>query len=246
MFLVYAFLYIPIGILAFYSFNQSRYSVSWTGFTWHWYKQLSTNAAVIDSAINSFIVAATSATFSVILGVLFSLWLYTGKSRHTKPVSFMLYTIVMLPDIVMGISLLLFFVAFHVPLGFFTLLMSHIAFELPFIVITVMSRLKLFNKSIIEAAQDLGGSDFQVFYYVVLPIIMPAIITSWLMSFTLSLDDVVISFFVTGPGFEVLPIKIYSLARLGVDPQINALCCILFVISLTMAVLSNINLKRSV
>jgi spermidine/putrescine transport system permease protein len=246
LFFIYAFLYIPIILLAVYSFNQSKYSITWVGFTFDWYRELFSNRALIEASFNSFIVASLSATIAAIIGTLIALWLYAEKSRSNKYMYFLIYTLVMSPDIVMAISLLILFVVLHIKLGFLTLLISHITFELPFVVITVLSRLKLFNKGIIEAARDLGASDYHVFRKILLPLMMPAIISSWLLSFTLSLDDVVISFFVTGPGFEILPLKIYSLARLGIKPEINALCFILFVISLVLATISQITLRRKV
>lgn len=246
MFLIYAFLYVPIILLAIYSFNESKYAVSWTGFTFDWYYSLISNSSLIEATINSLIVASFSATIATIIGIAFALWLYVEKARYKKVVHFLVYILVMSPDIIMGISLLVLFVVLQLKLGFLTLLMSHIAFELPFVVVTVLSRLRLFDKSIIEAAKDLGASDFIVFKKILIPLIMPSAISSWLLSFTLSLDDVVISFFVTGPGFEILPLKIYSMARLGVKPEINALCFVLFMVSLVLATISCMFIRRKV
>jgi len=246
LFVFYLFLYIPIILLAVYSFNQSKYSLSWTGFTTNWYIELFSNESLILATVHSLIIASLSATFAVIIGVFFALWLYAEKSRYNKYIYLLIYTMVMSPDIVLGISLLILFVCIQIKLGFITLLIAHITFELPFVVITLLSRLKLFNKGIIEAARDLGASDFSVLTKILLPLMMPAIFASWLLSFTLSLDDVVVSFFVAGHGFEILPLQIYSMARQGVKPEINALCFILFLASLVFATIASLNLRKKV
>lgn len=240
----YLFLYIPIILLAIYSFNQSRYSLNWTGFTTDWYIELLSNQSLIEATVNSLIIASLSATLAVIIGVLFALWLYVEKNRYNKYIYLLIYTMLMSPDIVMGISLLILFVSLHIKLGFFTLLIAHVTFELPFVVITLLSRLKLFNKGIIEAARDLGASDFCVLIKILLPLMMPAIFAAWLLSFTLSLDDVVVSFFVAGHSFEILPLQIFSMARQGVKPEINALCFMMFLASLILATIASLNLRK--
>jgi spermidine/putrescine transport system permease protein len=243
--LIYLLLYLPIAVLAVYSFNDAKYTSTWQGFTWKWYALLFNNEQMVAAAINSLFMALTSASLSVILGLIFSLWVYWRKNNYLNAASFLLYSMIMLPDIILGIGLLIFFVMLQVPLGFFSLLISHIAFELPFVMITLLGRLKTMDQSIIEAAQDLGAETWAVVNKVILPLLMPAIISAWVLSFTLSLDDVIISSFVSGSGFEILPLKIYSMARLGVDPQINALCFILFTMALIAAIIANHNYRRN-
>jgi spermidine/putrescine transport system permease protein len=243
--LIYILLHLPIAVLAVYSFNDAKYASTWQGFTWKWYIQLFTNEQMVNAAINSLFVALTSASLSVILGLIFSLWTYWRKKNYLNAASFLLYSMIMLPDIILGIGLLIFFVTLQVPLGFFSLLVSHVAFEIPFVMITLLGRLKNMDQSIIEAAQDLGAETWPVIKKVILPLLKPAIISAWVLSFTLSLDDVIISSFVSGPSFEILPLKIYSMARLGIDPQINALCFILFTMALVAAIIANHNYRRN-
>jgi len=157
---------------------------------------------------------------------------------------FFLPALGMSPDIVMGISLLILFVALQLPLGFWTLLLAHITFCVPFVVVTVLSRVSGFDKHLIEAARDLGASEFQTFRQVMLPLLVPAVAAGWLLSFTLSLDDVIISFFVTGATYEILPLKIYSMVRLGVKPEINALCTIIFGLTLVLVMIAQWLLKE--
>ncbi|WP_155827631.1 spermidine/putrescine ABC transporter permease PotC [Limisalsivibrio acetivorans] len=244
MFSVYAFLYIPIVILIVYSFNQSKYSLEWKGFTLKWYESLAGNSMLIDAALNSVLIGVLSATSATILGTLGAVVLYRYRFRGKKSLYSMIYIVIMSPDIVMGISLLVLFVVVHIELGFTSLLMSHITFNLPFVIVTVFSRLSGFDNAVIEAAKDLGAGEFTVFRKIILPMTLPAVVSGWLLSFTLSMDDVIISFFVTGPSFEILPLRIYSMVRLGVKPEVNALCAIIFMVSLLMVIASQILIKE--
>ncbi|MDZ7817071.1 MAG: ABC transporter permease subunit [Aliarcobacter sp.] len=156
----------------------------------------------------------------------------------------LVFVLIMSPEIVMGISLLMLFVFISLPLGFSTLLIAHVTFCLPFVIVTVMARLNGFDKNIIEAAKDLGASEFVTFINIILPNIIPAIVAGFLLSLTLSFDDVIISFFVTGPDYEILPLKIYSMVKLGVKPEINALCSIMFVFTLLMVLFTQFLIKE--
>jgi spermidine/putrescine transport system permease protein len=151
-----------------------------------------------------------------------------------KLIQALLFVTLMSPDIVMAISLLVLFIALHIELGFWSLLLAHTTFSLPFVTVTVQSRLQGFDRHLLEAAHDLGAREWQAMRLVLLPLIAPAILAAWLLSFTLSLDDVVVSFFVTGPEFEVLPLKIYSMVRMGVTPEVNALATLLFMLSMSL------------
>lgn len=244
--LVYAFLYAPLLVVIVYSVNSSRYSTAWGEFTWKWYQQLFANEPLMDAAFNSLLVATSSATCAMILGTLAAISLRRYRFAGRKVLNASIYVLTVSPDIVMGISLLIFFIACNVPLGFWTLLIAHVTLALPFVTLTVQARLAEFDEQLIEAARDLGASELRAFFHVLLPLTAPAIVAGWLLSFTLSLDDVLVSFFVTGPDFEVLPLKIYSMVRLGVKPDINALSAIMFGLTLLIVVLSQflIRLRR--
>jgi spermidine/putrescine transport system permease protein len=210
-----------------YSFNTSRYSMDWKGFSLEWYVRLFENTALINSAVNSFIVASVSATISTILGTVIAFALTRWRFPSRKIMGATLFVMMMSPDIIIGISLLVLFMFLRIPLGLETLVLAHITLCLPFVAIVVQSKLHGFDSHLIEAARDLGAGDWAVFRHVVVPLVSPAVLAGWFLSFTLSLDDVVISFFTTGPTFEVLPLRIYSMVRLGFKPEINALCTIM-------------------
>lgn len=233
---IYLLLYLPIGVLIVYSFNSSKYTIDWKGFTIKWYENLLSNDALLQSAWHSISVAMVSASIATIFGTLGAVALYRYDFFGKKFINSLVYVLIMSPEIVMGISLLMLFVFISLPLGFTTLLIAHISFCLPFVIVTVMARLNGFDKNIIEASKDLGASEFITFKNIILPNIFPSVVAGFLLSLTLSFDDVVISFFVTGPDYEILPLKIYSMVRLGVKPEINALCTIMFIFTLLMII----------
>lgn len=241
---IYTLLYTPIFVLIAYSFNASKYSIAWKGFTLEWYYKLLDNDSLLEAAWHSVQIAITSAMAATILGAFGALVLYRYRFFGRKFLHGLIYVLIMSPEIVMGISLLMLFVFISLPLGFVTLLIAHITFSLPFVVVTVLARLSGFDANIIEAAKDLGASEWIAFKSIILPNIIPALIAGFLLSFTLSLDDVIISFFVTGPDYEILPLKIYSMVRLGVKPEINALCAIMFLLTLFMVISSQILIKE--
>lgn len=242
--LVYSLLYVPILVLIVYSFNRAKYSTVWKGASLTWYVKLMHNSLVIDAFFNSLYVALFSSILACLLGTLCAVIFYRYRFAGRKVLHSMLYCVIMSPDIVMGISLLMVFVILGIEPGFLTLLVSHITFCFPFVAITVHARLSGFDPAIIDAAKDLGASEFQTFARIILPMSLPAVIAGWLLSFTLSLDDVVVSFFVTGPGFEILPLKIYSMVRLGVKPEVNALCSVMFVFTMIAVSTAHILVKE--
>jgi spermidine/putrescine transport system permease protein len=242
--LVYGFLYFPITVLIIYSFNDSKYSLTWQGFTWHWYRNLFANTELLQVAFNSLTIAVLSATIATIIGTMGAVALYRYQFFGKQLLNSLLFILIMAPDIVMGISLLILFVSLQLQLGFWTLLMAHITFCIPFVVVTVLSRISGFDKDLIEAAKDLGASELRTFTQVLLPLLMPAVTAGWLLSFTLSMDDVIISFFVTGPTFEILPLKIYSMVRLGVKPEVNALCTLMFGLTLIFVLIAQALLRE--
>ncbi|MGV3346547.1 spermidine/putrescine ABC transporter permease PotC [Enterobacteriaceae bacterium LUAb1] len=243
MFLIYAWLYIPIIILIVNSFNQSRFGIQWQGFSLKWYNLLINNDTLLQAAQHSVIMGVASATFATLIGSLTAVALYRYHFRGKPFVSGMLFVVMMSPDIVMAISLLVLFMLLGISLGFWSLLFSHITFCLPFVVITVWSRLKGFDVRMLEAAKDLGASELTILRKIILPLAMPAVTAGWLLSFTLSMDDVVVSSFVTGPGFEILPLKIYSMVKVGISPEINALATMLMLLSLSLVALSQLLLR---
>ena len=241
---LYFLLYFPIVILIVYSFNDSKYSISWKGFTLDWYIKLLQNDSLIEAALNTVHVAFTSAFAATVLGALGAIALYRYDFFGKKFLHSLVYILIMSPEIVMGISLLMLFIFLTMPLGFWTLFIAHVTFSVPFVIVTVLARLNGFDLSIIEAAKDLGASEWITFKSILLPNIIPALIAGFLLSFTLSLDDVIISFFVTGPDYEILPLKIYSMVKLGVKPEINALSAVMFAFTLVMVVVLQIFMKK--
>ena len=242
--LVFAYLYIPIGVLVANAFNQSKYGISWDGFTLDWFVRLANNASLMEAARHSVTIALVSASAAAIIGTLAAVALYRYRFRGKGFVGGMLFVVMMSPDIVMAISLLALFVVLGISLGFWSLLLAHITFCLPFVVITVYSRLKGFDVRMLEAAKDLGASEAVTFRKIILPLAGPAIAAGWLLSFTLSLDDVIVSSFVTGPSYEILPLKIYSMVKVGVSPEVNALATIMLAASLILVVIAQLLLRK--
>ncbi len=234
MWLTYAFFYMPLLVVFVYSFNTNKYTTAWGGFSLRWYKLLFDNTAIMDAALNSLLVAVSSATMATLVGGLAALSVkrYRFTGRNSMYAGLLMLTLS--PDIVMGISLLILFIAWKVELGFFTLFIAHTTLCTPFVALTVLARLAEFDEHLIEAARDLGASEAGAFRHILLPLTAPAVAAGWLLSFTLSMDDVLISTFVTGPSFEVLPVKIYSMVKLGVKPDVNALSAIMFVLTLVL------------
>jgi len=232
--LVFGFLYLPMAVLILYSFNPSKYGVRWEGFSLGWYRSLAADTGLLEAAGNSLLVASLSASFASVLGSLGAIGLYRYRFRGRSLLQALLGVTLMSPDIVMAVALLVLFIVLRIKLGFWSLLLSHTTFCLPFVTVTVLSRLQGFDRYLIEAAQDLGAAEWQAMVWVVLPLAAPAVAAGWLLSFALSLDDVVVSFFVTGPEFEVLPLRVYSMVRMGVKPEVNALAALLFALSLAL------------
>lgn len=241
---VFFWLYLPIGLLVANSFNASKYGHEWKGFTWEWYVKLWHNDALMQAFLNSLLVAGTAATAATVIGTLMALALYRYAFPLKRTASGLLFVVMMSPDILLAITFLVVFIALGIQLGFWSLLLAHITFCLPFVVVTVYAQLKGFDKYLLEAAQDLGASEGQAFRLIILPLILPAVVAGWLLSFTLSLDDVIISSFVTGPGFEILPIRVFSMVKVGVSPEVNALATVLLVVALVLVSVAALLLRR--
>lgn len=224
----FAFLYIPILLLVIYSFNESKLVTVWGGWSTKWYASLLDNTALKEAAWVTIRVAFLSATVATVLGTLAAITLVRmGRFRGRTLFSGMIFAPLVMPEVITGLSLLLLFVALNVDRGFWTITLAHITFTMCYAAVVVQARLQDFDKSVEEAAMDLGATPFNTFFQVTLPIIAPSVISAWLLSFTLSLDDLVVASFTTGPGATTLPMKIYSQVRLGVTPEINAISTIL-------------------
>jgi spermidine/putrescine transport system permease protein len=246
MTLVYAFLYLPIIVLIVNSFNANKFGMKWGGFTTKWYETLVNNDSLMQAAWHSLNVAVFSATAATIIGSLTAVALFRYSFKGKGIVNGMLFVVMMSPDIVMAISLLALFLVMGAQLGFLTLLIAHITFCLPFVVVTVYSRLNGFDVKMLEAAKDLGASEWVILKQIILPLAKPAVAAGWLLSFTLSLDDVIISSFVTGPTYEILPLKIYSMVKVGISPEVNALATVMLIVSLILVVTSQLLAREKV
>lgn len=224
----FAFLYIPILILVIYSFNASKLVTIWGGFSTRWYVELIHDEAIIDAAWVTIRVGILSATFATVLGTMAALVLDRYKKFHGRALfSGMVYAPLVMPEVITGLSLLLLFVAVGMDRGFWTVTIAHTTLTMCFVAVVVQSRLVTLDRSLEEAALDLGCPPFRTFFLITLPLIMPGVVAGWMLAFTLSLDDLVIASFSSGPGATTLPIKIYSMVRLGVTPEINAVSTIL-------------------
>lgn len=242
--LTFVFLYAPIIVLIIFSFNSARLGAVWQGFTLNWYERMFNNKTIMDAAVTSLIVATLSTIGSVIIGTLTAMAMerYSFKSKGLW--DGLLYMPVIFPEVVAGVSLLLFFALIGIERGLFTLVVSHIAFSMPFVYLTVRARLADFDRRVEEAAQDLGANELTTFRRVTLPLLMPGIISGALLAFTLSIDDFVISFFVNGKGWTTLPIYIFGQLRKGITPEINAISAVLLVFSIMIVSLSVILQRR--
>jgi spermidine/putrescine transport system permease protein len=225
------FFYLPIFVLILYSFNGSRFSGSWTGWSLHWYRQLYREREIWHALTNSLVIAISATAVSTVLGTTAAIALHRYTTRLQKFHYMLIYTPLVVPEILMGISLLLFFAALHLELGLFTIFLAHVTFCISYVTMVVLGRLQDFDFAIVEAAQDLGADWWTTLWRVLLPLLMPGIVAGGLLAFTLSIDDFVITFFVAGPGSTTLPIRIYSMIKHGAPPLINALSSILLLIT---------------
>ena len=241
----FSFLYLPIVLLVVFSFNESKLVTVWAGFSTKWYVSLFNNQGLMDAAWVTIRVALISATIATTLGTMAALALtrYT-RFRGRLLFSGMVYAPLVMPEVITGLSLLLLFVAIGFDRGFVTVTLAHITFSMCFVTVVVQSRLLSFDRSIEEAAMDLGATPVKTFFEVTLPVIAPAVLSGWMLALTLSLDDLVISSFTSGPGATTLPMKIYSQVRLGVTPEINAACTLLIAIVTVGVIAASIVNKR--
>ena len=240
------FLYLPIVILVIYSFNASRLVTVWGGWSLKWYREFFNDSAMIEAAWMSLRVAVTSASIATLLGTLAAVALSRGEGFRSRTLfSGMLYAPLVMPEVITGLSLLLLFVAINAERGFWTVTVAHTTLTMCFVAVVVQSRLASLDKSLEEAAMDLGCSPPRAFLAVTLPLIVPAIAAGWMLAFTLSLDDLVIASFTTGPGSATLPIRIYSEVRLGVKPEINAISTLVIALIAVVIVVASLASKLS-
>lgn len=237
---VLAFFYLPIAALVVRSFNAAKFGSAWEGFSWRWYEELMRRDDIHDALYNTLAVAFFSTVLSMILGTLaaWCLHRYSGRSRLQKAHGFLIYAPLVVPDILMGFSLLLLFVNLAVGLGLVTIILAHTTFCISYVALVALGRLQDFDFSLIEAAQDLGAGHWRIFRSVLLPLLGPGIAAGGLLAFTLSIDDFVITFLVSGPGSTTLPVKIYSMMKHGSPTVINALSVALLAFTFTLVIIS--------
>lgn len=241
-----AFLYLPILILVIYSFNASRLVTVWGGWSLRWYLEFFGDRAMIEASWMSLRVAVASATIATLIGTLAAVALSRGERFRGRTLfSGMLYAPLVMPEVITGLSLLLLFVALNAERGFWTVTIAHTTLTMCFVAVVVQSRLGSLDRSLEEAAMDLGCAPVRAFLSVTLPLIAPAIVAGWMLAFTLSLDDLVIASFTTGPGSATLPIRIYSEVRLGVKPEINAICTLVIALIAVVIVIASLASKLS-
>lgn len=236
--LIYTFLYAPIVILILFSFNNSRLNAVWRGFTLDWYKTLIHDEAIIRAGKNSLIVSLSSTFISTIIGTITAFGLERYKFRLKSIYTGLIYLPIIIPDLVMAISLLIFYTKIRLPLGLMSIIVAHVAFNISFVTVVVRARLRGFDKTLEEAAMDLGANEFTTFRKVTLPLIAPGVLGGALLAFTLSIDDFVITYFTAGTGSDTLPLRIFSMVRFGITPEINAVSSILLLNSIILVLLS--------
>lgn len=242
--LVFIFLYAPIFVLIAYSFNESKSRAHWTGFSLKWYERLFQDDDIIKALLASLLVAVIASVCATLLGTAAAVGISNMRKLPRSVMINVTYLPVINPEIVMGVSLMLLFLFFEntfgLMRGMFTVLVAHITFSLPYVILNILPKLRQMDQNLFEAAQDLGCTPMQAFRKVVIPEIMPGIFSGFLMAFTFSLDDFIVTLFVSGPKFSTLPLAIYSMTRRKVSPSINALSTIIFVIVLTILIIYNV------
>lgn len=235
---VYIFLYLPISVLIALSFNKSRWTTIWEGFTFQWYVNLLKNKLLLNSLKNSLIVALASTTLSTLFGVLGAIALHKLEFKLKESLKALIYLPIIIPEIVLAGALLNFFGSIKMTLGFTTVIIAHIVFSISYVILIVLARLQNIEKEVEESALDLGANEFEVFKRVTLPLLSPAIVSSALVVFTLSIDDYLITSFVAGVSSTTLPLQIYSMVRTSVTPEINAISTIMLLTTTTAIILS--------
>lgn len=232
------FLYLPIGVLVGYSFNSSRLNILWESFTLDWYRELWSNAPILRALKNSVIIAVGTTAISVVLGTTGAWLMHRYRYRFGRTLQTLICIPMMMPEIVMGISLLIFFTAISLPLGYGSVIIAHVTFCFPFVLVAVQARLQGMDPAMEEAALDLGATPFKAFWLVIVPCLRPAIISGGLMAFTLSMDELIVTYFTASPSSATLPLKVYGMAKVGLNPMLNALSAVFIVTTMLLVVFS--------
>jgi spermidine/putrescine transport system permease protein len=243
-FLAYLFIYFPIIVLIIFSFNTQKLNLRWEGFTLNWYKVLFQDQQILLATRNTLLIAVVATLVSTVIGTLAALAMQRYRFPLYSSSETLMYIPVVIPEVVMGISLLVFFVLIHFTLGLVTITLSHIAFDIPFVALVVRARLHGYDNSIDEAAMDLGANELTTFWRVTLPTIMPGVLSGAMLALTLSLDDYVITYFTAGPGSTTLPLRVYSMVRFVVTPEINALSALWVLIVFIILAIGQIAQRR--
>ena len=236
--LVFAFLYLPIFLLVLFSFNQSKSGFVWEGFTLEWYDALFHNRVLLQAFGNSLLIGTISTAFATFLGTLGAWLLYRYNFPAHRLMETFIFVPMIMPEILMGVSLLVLFVLFSLPLGYFSVIIAHVTFTFPFVLVGMQARLEGMDPSLEEAALDLGATPSQAFFKVILPYLVPAIASGALLAFSLSLDDYIVTVFVTGAESQTLPLKVYGMVRVGLNPQLNALSALGIVLTMVLVFVS--------
>lgn len=236
---VFTLLYLPILVLVLYSVNDAKYSLQWQGFSLHWYTELFQDRDLWVAFFNSLLLGISASFSATTIGLFACVHLFLNQTKKNKSFYSLLLLLIVIPDLVLGVALLVFFNITHTPLGFFSLMIAHITFCLPFVILTINSRINTLDPNIYFCALDLGATRLRALTKILIPLLWPAVLSAVLLCFTLSFDDVIISYFVAGPDFNILPLTIYSLVRSGVTPELNALCTITFLLSMLLVILSH-------
>jgi len=243
---IFVCLHLPVAVLVLYSFNASRYAAGWSGVTLEWYRRLLDRPDILRALRLSLEVASLSTVLATLLGTLMALGLARGRFRGSTVTEGGLYLPIVTPEIIVGVAMLILFAALRVPLGMGTIVVAHVAFNIPFVAVVVLARLRGMDRSLEEAALVLGADEATAFRRVTLPLLAPAVLAGALLAFTLSLDDFVITFFVSGPGSTTLPVLVYSMVRRGIEPTINAVSAVLvFVTTLTIVAAERLAARRA-
>lgn len=241
---VFAFLYIPILLLVIYSFNDSRLNLQWVGFTTKWYGLLFQNEVLLRAFKNSLIVAGATTVLSVLIGTSAAWLLYRYRFPAQQLIGLLIFIPMVMPEVLMGVSLLVLFVTLGIPLGYGTLIIAHTTFCFPFVLVGVQARLQGLDPSLEEAAQDLGAPPLKAFWLVIVPYLMPAIVAGALMAFTLSFDEYIVTIFTSGAESQTLPLKVYGMVRVGLNPQLNALSALFIGITALLVIVSQIFTRK--
>ncbi len=241
---VFAFLYLPIVLLVVYSFNDSKLNLYWAGFTTKWYGMLFGNEVLLRAFQNSLIVATTTTALSVVIGTSAAWLLYRYRFPAQQTLGLLIFIPMVMPEVLMGVSLLVLFVSLGIPLGYTTLIIAHTTFCFPFVLVGVQARLQGIDPSLEEAAMDLGATPLKAFWLVIIPYLLPAIVAGALMSFTLSFDEYIVTIFTSGADSQTLPLKVYGMVRVGLNPQLNALSTLFIAATAVLVIASQVFTRR--